>query len=69
VRKAPFRKRGNDRRQLADTLASFGLEELEAEGQAVRSAVHGAVMQVEKAEGQIQTALPESAERLKLNGR
>jgi molecular chaperone GrpE len=40
------------RRQLADTLASFGLEEIDAEGQPFDPQCMDAVMQIEKAEGQ-----------------
>ena len=58
------------RRQLKDTLASFGLEEIDAEGQPFDPQCMDAVMQVNKAEGQDSNCVAEVLQKgYKLNGR
>jgi molecular chaperone GrpE len=58
------------RRQLSDTLASFGLEEIEAEGQPFDPQCMDAVMQVEKAEEQDSNCVAEVLQKgYKLNGK
>jgi len=58
------------RRQLADTLAAFGLEEIEAEGQAFDPQCMDAVLQVEKAEGQESNCVAEVLQKgYKINGK
>lgn len=58
------------RRQLADTLASYGLEEIEAEGQPFDPQCMDAVMQVERAEGQDSNCVSEVLQKgYKLNGK
>lgn len=58
------------RRQLTDTLASFGLEEIEADGQPFDPQCMDAVMQVEKAEGQDSGCVAEVMQKgYRLNGK
>ncbi len=58
------------RRQLTDTLASFGLQEIEAEGKPFDPQCMDAVMQVEKEEGQETNCVAEVMQKgYKLNGK
>lgn len=58
------------RRQLTDTLASFGLEEIEADGKPFDPQCMDAVMQVEAEEGQESNCVAEVMQKgYKLNGK
>ncbi len=58
------------RRQLSDTLASFGLEEIQAEGQPFDPQCMDAVMQVQGAEGLESNCVAEVLQKgYKLNGK